>query len=185
MPGRRQIRAAAMRETFPEYARAFLRLAGVPEGAAQPVPAAADPATPLTEDEASGEEIDFLSVADVRELHAESVRRFSPGESLALRAPGLLESAVLNPQQTFGGEYVHRSLAEMAAAYVVGIALNHAFENGNKRAAFAACAVFLRMNGYRLTLTQDEAVALILNVMAHTRDRDGTAAAIESGMTAL
>src|SRR5262249_59056765 len=118
-------------------------------------------------------------------LHAEGIRRFSPGESLALRHRGQLESAVMNPQQTFGGVYLYRSLAEMAAAYLVGLALNHAFENGNKRVAFTACSVFLRINGYRLTLTQDEAVELTFNVVNRAWDQEKAVAGIEGAMNDL
>lgn len=89
------------------------------------------------------------------------------------------------PRQTFGGQYLYQSLAEMAAAYLVGLALNHAFESGNKRVAFAACSTFLRMNGYRLTLTQNEAVELTLNVVNHVWDREKAAQVIEEGMDEL
>lgn len=137
------------------------------------------------EERPSEEDPVFLTVNDVKELHAALIRRFSPGESLTLLDAGRLESAVMAPQQSFGGRYLYRSLAEMAAAYLCGLALNHAFENGNKRVGFAACAMFLRMNGYRLTLTHDEAVELTFNVVNHAWDRDRAVQVIEDGMTEL
>ena len=60
----------------------------------------------------------------------------------------------------------------MAAAYLIGLAFNHPFENGNKRVAFAACSTFLRMNGYRLTFSQDEAVDLTMRVVKHEMERE-------------
>lgn len=78
----------------------------------------------------------------------------------------------MTPQQTFGGEYLYPTLPEMAVAYLIGLAFNHPFENGNKRVAFAACSTFLRMNGYRLTLTQDEAVNLTMRVVKHEMERE-------------
>lgn len=131
------------------------------------------------------EDLTFLTVEDVTELHAAAIRRFSPGEALTLLDAGRLEAAVLAPQQSFGGQYLYRSLAEMAAAYLVGLALGHPFENGNKRVAFAACAIFLRINGFRLTLTQDEAVALTLNVVNHVWERERAVQVIEDHLDEL
>jgi death on curing protein len=131
------------------------------------------------------ENLAFLTVEDVKELHEALIRQFSPRESLTLLDAGRLESAVMAPQQSFGGNYLYQSLAEMATAYLIGLALNHPFENGNKRVAFAACSMFLRMNGYRLTLTQDEAVELTLNVVNRHWDRDKACQVIEDGMAEL
>lgn len=78
----------------------------------------------------------------------------------------------MTPQQTFEGQYFYKTLAEMAAAYLVGLTLNHAFENGNKRIGFAACSTFLRLNGYRLTLSQDEAVDMTLRLISHELTRE-------------
>lgn len=127
----------------------------------------------------------FLTVEQVIVLHAESIRRYSPGESTAIRDPGLLESAVMAPQQTFGGNYLYPSAAEMAAAYLIGLSQNHAFENGNKRIGFAACSVFLRLNGYQLLLTQDEAVALTMGVVNHKREREQVIAVLQNGIQPL
>lgn len=118
------------------------------------------------------DDLEFLTVSQVVVLHEDGVRFYSPQESLALREPGLLESAVMTPQQTFEGEYLYQTLTEMAAAYLFGLAFNHPFENANKRVAFAACSTFLRMNGYRLTLTQDGAVDLTMRVVKHEMDRE-------------
>lgn len=125
-----------------------------------------------TDDEMRQVDIEFLTVAQVVVLHEDGVRRYSPTESLALRDRGLLESAVMTPQQTFGGEYLYPTLTEMAAAYLIGLAFNHPFENANKRVAFAACSTFLRMNGYRLTLTQEEAFGLTMRVVKHEMERE-------------
>lgn len=93
----------------------------------------------------SGGEIRFLSVDDVLTIHANTIDH--EGGSPGLRDPGLLESAVLMPQQRFGGEYLHPGIPEMAAAYMFHIAQNHAFHDGNKRTAVLAALVFLSANG--------------------------------------
>src|SRR3569623_9486 len=106
-----------------------------------------------TAEDGEGNSLIFLTVEDVKELHAASIRQFSPGESTTVLDEGRLEAAVMQPQQTFDGQYLYSSLAEMAAAYLIGLAQNHAFENGNKRVAFATSSIFLRINGFGLPLT--------------------------------
>ena len=59
-------------------------------------------------------------------------------------------------------------LAELAASYCYGIAKNHAFVDGNKRAAFLCVGLFLAINGYRLTASQVDAIQTMLGVAAGT-----------------
>lgn len=135
-----------------------------------------------TANPAEGEPITFLSVQDIQNLHRAAQQRYTPHEPPGIKDPGLLESAVLNPQQTMFGQYLYTSLAEIAAAYLISLAQNHAFEQGNKRVAFAACAVFLRRNGYQLTLTQEQATDLTLRVTTGTIPREEVVRIIENGV---
>ena len=73
-------------------------------------------------EEVGGDHIVFLTVEDVVEIHREAIAHYSPGESFTILNPGLLESAVLTPQQSFGGQYVYPTIADMAAAYMAGLA---------------------------------------------------------------
>ena len=82
------------------------------------------------------------------------------GGSPGLRDEGLLESALARPMHRFN--YGRPSLEDMAAAYAVGIAKNHAFTDGNKLTAFVAAAVFLNRNGLKLTAA--EATVAMLRV---------------------
>lgn len=91
------------------------------------------------------DEVRFLSVEDVLTIHESTIRR--EGGMSGLRDPGLLESAVLMPQQRFEGDHLHEDLAEMAAAYLFHIVQNHAFHDGNKRTGALAALVFLDVNG--------------------------------------
>ena len=84
------------------------------------------------------------------------------GGSAGLRDEGLLESALARPLHLF--HYSKPSVVELAAAYAVGIAKNHAFIDGNKRTAFVAAAVFLSRNGLRLTAPEAEATIAMLGV---------------------
>ncbi len=91
------------------------------------------------------QEAHFLSVEDVLVIHDNTIG--VEGGAAGLRDAGLLESAVLMPQQQFSGDYLHKGLAAMAAAYLFHIAQNHAFIDGNKRTAALAALVFLEING--------------------------------------
>jgi death-on-curing protein len=86
---------------------------------------------------------DYLTVADVLELHAELISRY--GGAAGVRDPGALESALFRPQSGY-----YDDIIQEAAALMESLAINHPFVDGNKRIAFAAVDVFLRMNGYRI-----------------------------------
>lgn len=80
-----------------------------------------------------------------------------------VRAGGLLESALGRPRFRWGyGEA--RDVFDCAAAYGFGIAKNHPFNDGNKRTAFQAMYVFLRVNGVELSASEVDAVTVILGV---------------------
>ncbi len=104
----------------------------------------------------------FLGLDEVIALHAEQIERY--GGSLGVRDLGLLESAVATPEASFGGEYLHATLPEMAAAYLFHLAQNHPFVDGNKRAAAATMIMFVYLNDLDLECTEDEIVELTLGI---------------------
>ena len=81
-------------------------------------------------------------------LHAHVRQLAEHGGSPGLRDEGLLESALARAENL--AAYGDPDVADLAAAYAYGLAKNHAFVDGNKRASFAACTTFLLANGYRL-----------------------------------
>lgn len=87
----------------------------------------------------------FLSVGNVLSIHADTIAQ--EGGSAGVRDIGLLESAVAMPQATFEGVYLHPGLAGKAAAYLFHLCRNHAFVDGNKRAAAFSTVLFLALNG--------------------------------------
>jgi death-on-curing protein len=94
-------------------------------------------------------------------LHEESLAEF--GGAPGLRDEGLLDSALARPQNV----YAYRpksSVAELAAAYCVGLAKNHPFIDGNKRVAFLSIGVFLAINGYQLIADQLDAIRTMMAV---------------------
>ena len=86
------------------------------------------------------------------------------GSDPAVRDAGLLESAVARPQATAFGTDAYPDLDSKAAALLHSLAKNHALVDGNERLALAAVIAFYGVNGRRLTLTNDEAYDLIIDV---------------------
>ena len=93
-------------------------------------------------------------------LHDESLSEH--GGRAGLRDAGLLDSALNRPLNLLA--YGEPDFADLAASYAVGLAKNHAFVDGNKRAAFLAVGLFLYLNGYRLRATQADATLTLLAV---------------------
>lgn len=83
-----------------------------------------------------------------------------------VRDHGLLESALARPRAVVFGHEAYAGLDQKAAALLHSIVKNHALVDGNKRLALAATIAFLGMNGRRLTLSNDEAYLLIMEVAA-------------------
>nr|WP_295785056.1 type II toxin-antitoxin system death-on-curing family toxin [Rhodoferax sp.] len=99
-------------------------------------------------------------------LHDESLAEH--GGAPGVRDEGLLDSALARPLNL--SLYEQPDLADLAAAYGVGLAKNHAFVDGNKRAAFLAVGMFLAVNGYRLRATQADATLTVMDVAAGVMD---------------
>jgi death-on-curing protein len=96
-------------------------------------------------------------------LHAESLAEHGGLEGI--RDEGLLESALARPVNLHAYEGV-TDPARIAAAYAVGIARNHPFADGNKRAAFLALGMFLALNGWRLSADKVDATRMMLALAA-------------------
>jgi death-on-curing protein len=81
-----------------------------------------------------------------------------------VRDPAGLESAIVTPTATFGGEFLHSTIPAMAAAYLFHICQNHPFVDGNKRTGANAGITFLLMNDWEPEFGEDELVELVLAV---------------------
>jgi len=104
----------------------------------------------------------FLTLDEVLHLHQVQLDRF--GGSHGIRDLGLLESAMGNVEATFGGEFLHQTLVEMAAAYLYGTCRNHPFVDGNKRTAAAAALIFLDVNRVEIEATEDDLYDLVIRM---------------------
>jgi death-on-curing protein len=113
-------------------------------------------------------------------LHDESLAEH--GGAPGLRDEGLFQSALARPRNLVAcGK---PDLADLAAAYGVGLAKNHPFVDGNKRAAFLAVGLFLALNGQRLVAAQAEATLVMFDVAASAIDELGFAAWIREHLQA-
>jgi death-on-curing protein len=99
-------------------------------------------------------------------LHGASLSEH--GGASGLRDQGLLESALARPLNL--AAYGSPDAADLAASYGVGLAKNHPFVDGNKRAAFLAVGLFLALNGQRLVANQADATLTMLAVAAGQMD---------------
>jgi death-on-curing protein len=90
----------------------------------------------------------FLTLAEVIEIHKNQIENYGGQEGI--RDISLLTSALAMPQAAFQGQYLHKDLFEMAAAYAYHICQNHPFIDGNKRTALVTALVFLDFNSIRI-----------------------------------
>jgi death-on-curing protein len=132
-------------------------------------------------------EVVHLTVEAVKTIHTKVLQRH--GGLGGLRDEGLLLSAVSATQATWGGRPLFAEPMEVAAAHLFYICRNHPFNDGNKRAALAACLVVLEANGLLpdagLPMRQVDAwEQFVLGVAAGKLDRDGTAKRLRELMNA-
>jgi death-on-curing protein len=111
----------------------------------------------------------WVNVALAIDIHSEQLSLF--GGPAGLRDRALLESALARAQNKFA--YGETDLAVLAAACAFGVARNHPFVDGNKRAAFGCMIVFLGLNGIDLDVEPAMAAAAILALAAGEVDEDG------------
>jgi death-on-curing protein len=104
----------------------------------------------------------MLTYDQVVAIHARQLKRF--GGAPGLRDESMLRSAIERPLNKW--QYEQPDLAVLAAACAFGLAKNHAFVDGNKRAAFMSMVVFLRKNDIRFAPDQAHATAMILALAA-------------------
>lgn len=115
--------------------------------------------------------ITFLHRDVVETLHRMQIDRF--GGAYGLRDEGALESALARPINK--AAYGEDDIATLAAAYIFGLAKNHAFIDGNKRIAIVAAGLFLDLNGRRIETSDAHLYNFVIGVAAGEIDEDGAA----------
>ena len=111
----------------------------------------------------------FLGLDEVIEIHRDQIKRY--GGPTGIRDMELLKSAIAMPPASFGGEYLHKNLYEMAAAYLFHIARNHPFIDGNKRTGAVTAVVFLLLNGIELNADEDSFEEMVRSVAEGKTDK--------------
>ena len=111
----------------------------------------------------------YLTLGELIELHRRIIEQ--SGGADGIRDLGLAESALAQPQMSFGGTELYPTLAEKAAALCFSLVMNHPFVDGNKRIGHAAMEVFLVMNGFELTADVDDSESVILSLASGELER--------------
>lgn len=104
----------------------------------------------------------FLGLAEVLAIHRDQIARY--GGVPGIRDIELLKSALGMPAATYGGQFLHTDIHEMAAAYLFHLVKNHPFLDGNKRVGAVAALVFLALNGYDFNAPEDDFADMVLAV---------------------
>lgn len=112
----------------------------------------------------------YLERDEVIQLHDMLIAQ--SGGSTGIRDLGLLDSALAQPQMSFGGADLYPTIAEKAGALGFSLIKNHAFVDGNKRIGHAAMESFLVANGYEIVAGVDEQEVIVLEVAASQKTKD-------------
>lgn len=126
--------------------------------------------------------IRYLTLIEVLELHRKILER--SGGALGIRDIGLLESGIVQPRMTFGGEDLYPSLLEKAAALGFSIIMNHPFVDGNKRTGHAAMETFLVLNGLEVNASVDEQERMVLAIASGKQGREAFVEWLQQNTTA-
>ncbi|MEK5035274.1 type II toxin-antitoxin system death-on-curing family toxin [Paenibacillus sp. FSL R7-0302] len=109
----------------------------------------------------------FLSVQEGIAINLAMIQRYSPGEQVGVKEPGLLESAVLCPQSSAFEEDAYPTIFEKAAALFESLGQNHPFHNANKRTAFTALVIFLSYNDLFFNMDVKKAEDFTVDMVNH------------------
>ena len=115
----------------------------------------------------------WISVELVLAIHRRQLAEHSGADGV--RDAGLLESAISRPRHVFAYADPKPDVPTLAAAYAFGIAKNHAFIDGNKRTAYVVCRTFLILNGFDLTVSQQERFQTFISLAAGQLSEDALA----------
>jgi death-on-curing protein len=103
------------------------------------------------------------------------------GGAAGVRDESLLQSALGRPLNHFA--YASSDIIELAMLYTAGIVQNHPFVDGNKRTGFVVGVLFLELNGYRFTASEEAAAQAVLELAAGTIDEAGFCAFLRANAT--
>ena len=112
----------------------------------------------------------YLTLAEVLNLHRRVIEQ--SGGADGVRELGGVESAVAQPQMTFGGDDLYPTIESKATALCFSLVMNHPFVDGNKRIGHAAMETFLVMSGFQMVADVDDGENVILTLAASELSRE-------------
>lgn len=124
----------------------------------------------------------YLTLDEAIVIHEEIIRVHG-GASTAVRDLVLLDSALAMPQQAVFGSELYPSIADKAGILLYLLIQNHPFVDGNKRTALIATLRFIESNDYTLTLTNDEAVILCIEIASGKLNKEAVTAFLSPRIT--
>ena len=112
----------------------------------------------------------YLSLSEVLEIHRRVLSQ--TGGARGIRDLAAIESALAQPQMTFGGDELYPTIEAKATALCFSLVMNHPFVDGNKRVGHAAMETFLVLNGCEIRASVDDAERVIVQLAANQTSRD-------------
>ncbi|MBW4084079.1 type II toxin-antitoxin system death-on-curing family toxin [Paenibacillus sp. S150] len=109
----------------------------------------------------------YLSVQEVIAVNLAMIQRYSPGEQIGVKDAGLLDSAVFRPQFSAFGDEAYPTIFEKGAALFQSLGQNHPFHNANKRTAFTALVIFLKLNDLSFEMDTKKAEDFTVDMVNH------------------
>lgn len=108
--------------------------------------------------------IEYLTQQNIIDINEFQIKRYSPKEPIGITQQSALEMIVALPKQEVFGMELYSTVLEKAVIVYQKLVKKHVFYNGNKRTAYHTLAQFLRMSGYKLTMSTDKAIELTVRV---------------------
>ena len=114
----------------------------------------------------------YLSEKDIVKLNVIQIKKYSPQETIGVIDKNALSMAVNQPKQHIFGEALYPDAFSKAAVLLINLIKKHPFHNANKRTAFLAAYVFLKLNGYSLKIENQEVVEFVVRLATYQGEFD-------------
>lgn len=108
--------------------------------------------------------MNYLTAEDIIKINVYVIKTFSPKEPIGVKDASALQMSVTQPEQVVFDKELYPGVLEKAAILVINLTKRHPFYNGNKRTAWVAMDLFLKINGYRTAFPTNEGVDFILKI---------------------
>lgn len=114
----------------------------------------------------------YLSEKDIVKLNVIQIKKYSPKETVGVIDKNALSMAVNQPKQHIFGKDLYPDVFSKAAVLLINLIKKHPFHNANKRTAFLAAYVFIKLNGYSLRMENQEVVEFVVNIATYQGEFD-------------